>query len=277
MVIKYKIAEEFLSAHQDEDEINVLFNPETASELEFKKFMTWCYMEQTNESKFLREKLLKLEAENRGLKAELTTLDKNMDAALTFKDGEIADLKKNQVEMRNDITRLIETVSKLDNYMPVVDTRLVELERYTRGFNLRFYNIPEHLSTTQKEDCRGKLNSILEGVGLTNIPIENAHRVGPFNAGNNRPRAIIARFNNRPDRRLVLNKRGALFTAHVPVFEDLCKQDLDAKGKHAEAMKTLHSAGKKTYFSRGKWYVDGREYKPRVPPTVTAGVAPTNA
>ena len=185
-----------------------------------------------------------------------------METALQFKDGEISDLKQTQDEMKRTITAMSETVSKLDNYMPVVDNRLVELERYTCGFNLRFYNIPDIVDKTVKEDCRTKLKVILEGLGLTDIPIENAHRVGPFIPANKKPRAIIARFNNRPDRRLVLNKRSAMFTAGFPVFEDLCSQDLLAKGKYSEVMNKLHAEGKRTYFNRGKWYVEGREYKP---------------
>ena len=141
---------------------------------------------------------------------------------------------------------------------------LIELERYTRGFNLRFYNFEEETVPNQKEDCCAKLLDKLASVGLTNIRIENAHRVGaskPPGPGV-KARAIIARFNDRPDKKLVLNKRSALFTAGCPVYEDLCQRDLKLKSQHAEVMKELYRQNHKTYFSRGNWFVDGRVYKP---------------
>ena len=144
-----------------------------------------------------------------------------------------------------------------------IDNRILEIERYTRGFNCRFYNFQEEtiLADRKKEDCRSKLSAKLESVGLTGIAIENAHRVGEFTPGG-RPRAIIARFNNRPDRRLVLSKRKELFNANCPVYEDLCKQDLEKKSKHSRVMNALYEQGRRTWFTRGNWYVDGNLYNP---------------
>lgn len=67
-----------------------------------------------------------------------------------------------------------------------------------------------------------------------------------------------------------------MFAAGTPVFEDLCKNDLEEKAKHADVMKTLYNQGKKTYFRHGAWHVDGKVYRP---PSATAtgllGVAAT--
>ena len=279
MVIKYEIADNFLAAHKDENVFSLKFDPDTASDKEFKSFMTWVYIQQTSDNQMLREKVSTLETENQSLRLKMTTLDQNVNQALEFKDAEIGELKKDQTLLWKEFHRLANLVSKLDDYMPIVDQRLIELERYTRGFNLRFNNIKEPVGNrNQKEDCRALLQSYFSNVGLTDISIENAHRVGPVNKPtttnpNPSPRPIIARFNNRPDRRLVLNKRAALFRAGVPVFEDLCKLDLEAKRKHAEAMKVFHAQNKKTYFHRGVWFVDGREYKPVPTVVITAAGA----
>ena len=52
--------------------------------------------------------------------------------------------------------------------------RLLSLERYSRDFNLRFYNIPKYVG----ENCVDKLQTILsDDLGIKPV-IENAHRIG---------------------------------------------------------------------------------------------------
>ena len=113
----------------------------------------------------------------------------------------------------------------------------------------------------KKEDCKAKLLDALQRVGLGHVKIENAHRVGEFTPGRNR--AIIARFNDRPELRLVLSKRKEFFNMGLPVFADLCKEDLEEKKKYAGEMRRLfNEENKRVYFDRGCWYVEGRRYTP---------------
>ena len=53
--------------------------------------------------------------------------------------------------------------------------RLFALERYSRGFNLRFYKVPEQTG----EDCIVTLGKIILKDLKQKPVIENAHQVGP--------------------------------------------------------------------------------------------------
>ena len=252
MVLKYKIDSSFLEEHNEEDDLTINFNPKTASDADFKSFMTWCYLERKKSDNYINDKIDGLEQKVR-----------DVEGALEVKDQEISELdgkNKTLEEKVNDLTKQVKTL--IEQLMPEIDNRVLELERYTRGFNLRFYNFPEEINNQRKEDCKAKLQNKLASVGLPNIKIENAHRVGPYNPQAKGPRGIIARFHERPEKKQVLAKRTQLYAAGCPVFDDLCKQDLMAKAEHAEAMKAIWSPTNRTYFSRGRWYVNGRPYTP---------------
>ena len=135
--------------------------------------------------------------------------------------------------------------------------KILANERHTRGFCLRF-NV-KNVREADKEDTAKILTSEFAKVGLKDIAIENSHRVGK-KRDDGSSRQIIARFHSRPQRNLVLKKRKDLFKNHVQCFEDLCKEDLVEKRKHAERMQELFDEGKKVFFSRGHWFVDGEQW-----------------
>ena len=123
--------------------------------------------------------------------------------------------------------------------------RLFALERYSRGFNLRFYKVPEQTG----EDCIVTLGKIISKDLKQKPVIENAHRVGP-SRDDGSPRPIIAKFLYRPDRRDILRNK-KLFKNGTYVSEDL---DLKA------VMQEAYESGKRPKFRNGKLYVDGIPY-----------------
>ena len=80
--------------------------------------------------------------------------------------------------------------------------QLLALERYFRGFNLRFYKIPEHTD----EDCIDILEKIFSSDLNLKPVIENALRIGPFRDDGS-PHLIIAKFLYRSERRDILRKK----------------------------------------------------------------------
>jgi len=67
-------------------------------------------------------------------------------------------------------------ITKYAKEIDVSHERLLLLERYSRDYNLRFYNIPESTG----EDCIANLRDII-GNDLQFQPnIENAHGIGPL-------------------------------------------------------------------------------------------------
>ena len=135
--------------------------------------------------------------------------------------------------------------------------RLQALERYSRDFNLRFYNIPENPG----ENCVEKLQTMLsDDLGIKPM-IENAHRIGrPRTGAASDPRPVIAKFLYRPERfRVIQNKRS--LKNGVRVSDDLIWEDRQQKKKLKEVMKLAYEEGKRPRFHHGKLYIDGTLYE----------------
>ena len=105
--------------------------------------------------------------------------------------------------------------------------KLLSLERYSRDFNLRFYNISERPG----ENCIERLQTLLsEDLGFTPV-IENAHRIGcPRTDSGANSRPIIAKFLYRLERLQVIQKKTMLKNG-VTVSDDLIWEDRQTKKK----------------------------------------------
>ena len=103
-------------------------------------------------------------------------------------------------ELNSIITAKDTELQEMRDRLKAVETSTLSLERYTRGFNVRFVNIPEE----EDEDCISKLNEIVKTkFGIENA-IENAHRSGKKKPGI--PRHIIARMYSRATRRRIITE-----------------------------------------------------------------------
>ena len=152
------------------------------------------------------------------------------------------------------MTESVNTMDDLQGKLNGYKERCLNLERYSRDFNLRFLNIPEE----DEEDCISKLQNILHETLGYQANIENAHRTGRRRPG--KPRHIIAKFLYRPERRKVLyNKRN--LGNNIWVIEDLIKEDVETKKFYQDTMKKAFQEGRKPRFHHGKLYIDGILYK----------------
>ena len=115
------------------------------------------------------------------------------------------------------VDKLEDEVSKLATNVNQAYERLLSSERYSRDFNLRFYNIPED----SNEKCIEKLKTILSNdLGIKPV-IENAHRIGgPRTNASNDPRPVIAKFLYRPERLQVIQNKKSLKN-EVRISDDL--------------------------------------------------------
>ena len=124
--------------------------------------------------------------------------------------------------------------------------RLVSIERYSRGSNLRFYNIPEVVG----EDGILKLTEIISSDLNIRPTIENADRVGTRKE-DGPPRPILAKFLYRPKRKAINNKKKN-FKNDVRTSEDLFWKDRERKKQLRTVMKETHEAGNRARFHHGK-------------------------
>jgi len=169
-------------------------------------------------------------------------------------NGELFDYSNKTDELSKCVSSQMESIDDLKVQLASYKERCLNLERYSRDFNLRFLNIPEE----QDEDCIAKLQDILYETLGYEATIENAHRTGRRRPG--KPRHIIAKFLYRTERRKVLLNRKNL-SDNVWIIEDLIKEDVDKKKSYQDIMKKAYQEGKKPRFTHGKLYINGALYK----------------
>lgn len=252
---QFVIAQSYLEEVSETNEVRV-FNPATATEAEFREFIVALFIEHKKEKTELNMRIEQQDKEIANLRTKLNSLEKDNNSAFEFKDKEIDELKVKNESLKKEIADYKDSVRTLKGECKSNYERCVDLERHSRGFNLRFPKIPE-VPKGQSEDCISILKEKLSKVGLGHVHIENAHRTGAETFDPNRPRAIIARFCYRPERRAVLKAKNELFKHNVPVFEDLVKSDLQIKMKYASAIKKHYESGKRVWFAKGFYYING--------------------
>ena len=153
--------------------------------------------------------------------AKLTDILKKQDSlALKYEkvNGEIHDINCKVGRTEQDLEINASTINSQYE-------RLLALERYSRGFNLRFYKIPEQTD----EDCIDTLEKIISNDLNLEAAIENAHRIGPSREDGS-PRPIIAKFLYRPERRDILRKKKLLKNG-IYISEDLIPEDRKRKNE----------------------------------------------
>ena len=244
---RINLSKAFLDKYSNPEEV-IEFNPKTCSATDFKEMITLLMMQINND---VNKRFIKVEKEITDLNLKV----KDLEDAATLKETEFTEMS-NRIKLLEEKMSTFQTDSNgLAKELDINRNRVVDLERYTRSFNLRFQNIPE----AADENCIQLLQNTLNRINIPPIEIENAHRVGEKKE-NGKPRAIIARFSRRPERIVVLKKRRDFFNIGVPLYEDLCKQDLDEKKKHADKIQELYRNNAKVFFSRGHWFVNGKKY-----------------
>ena len=185
-----------------------------------------------------------LQSQTKMNESSISKLKESLDLKLEVLTGELHETNTRVDRIENDITKYAKEVD--DTY-----ERLLSLERYSRDFNLRFYNIPESTG----EDCIAKLSDILGNDLQLQPNIENAHRIGPFK-DDGTPRPILAKFLYRPERFKVIKKKRELRDG-VRVSDDLIWEDRQKKKQLKLVMKDAFEAGKRPRFHHGKLYIDG--------------------
>ena len=258
MPFKFTVAEDYLHDLVENKDVPREFDPRRSDETTFREFITCMFLDMKDNKKDLIAKIEQQNEKITTLNERLNTIEADNNAAHLLRDKEMNDLRTENNKLRKELGQLSTTVSNNTKNIQSNSDHGLDLERHSRGFNLRFPGIPEEpLAERKKEDCITKVAQKLSQVGLGHIQIENAHRTGKDYTDPSKPRAIIARFISRPERRQVLSKKKEMFEKGIKVFEDLVKADRDRKSKYADVIKQQFEAGKKVWFTRGFYYVDG--------------------
>ena len=185
-----------------------------------------------------------LQSQSKMNESSISKLKEGLDLKLEVLTGDLHDTNKRIDRIENDITKYAKDTDETYE-------RLLFLERYSRDYNLRFYNIPE----SRGEDCIAKIRDILVNDLQLQPNIENAHRISPFK-DDGTPRPILAKFLYRPEWFRVIKKKRDLRDG-VRVSDDLIWEDRQKKKQLRLVMKDAFEAGKRPRFHHGKLYIDG--------------------
>ena len=184
---------------------------------------------------------------------------KDLEKSITYYVNEATELQSVSKEMKITLSNMNREIADHEAKIASVQNDLVNQERYSRGFNLRFTGIPEnHAGETRREDCCEKIKKlVLDHAGLS-VDIENAHRVG--RPSTEKPRHILVKFLRRPDRFAVLKARSKLRDTGVNVLDDMPRKDFLMWISLQGVIKEAKEAGKRTIFKKGELYIDGKLY-----------------
>ena len=216
--------------------------------------------------------------ETRGDLAKTKTEVSDLKESLEFTQSELDQTKSKMSLLEQENLKLRDSINKMQQKCDDKDLKLnsienklsikiLNIERYTRDFNVRLVGIEED----PEEDSRdiiakyiSKLNLLGEDMSEGDIlsRIEIAHRTGK-RSKNGRPRHIIARFHSRPIRNRLLRKFREINKITTPPLgfhfvEDMPQEDYELKRKARGKMRSAYEQHQKVKFRRGQLIIEGK-------------------
>ena len=181
----------------------------------------------------------------------------------------ITDLKKQIQTICEDVNSVKGKVAQVKQFYHeekkrtgVLETRITDLERYSRRWNLRLNGIPE---TVENQQVRMEVIKICQAVlpeDKKRLPevIDTVHHLGTKNAKG--PRSVIIQFSPRIHRAAVWTaaKNSRYLRDHGLRFaEDLCQIDRENRRKLWPAVEAARKEGKAAFFVGGRGVVENKE------------------
>lgn len=156
------------------------------------------------------------------LQNEVTDLNANLmeyRTSLEFCNRQLSDAVEEIAVLRdtaNQVDKLKSEITQLKATNAKMETKMLQLEAYSRRENLVFEGIAEQA----KENCEKLIQDTLTSVGLGNIQFQRCHRLQFQNLPPGKPKPIITRFALFPDKISVLKKREDLRKKGIIVHDD---------------------------------------------------------
>ena len=157
------------------------------------------------------------------------------------------------LEQKNDrLTAELESMkNRVQNHLIKID----DLEARSRRNNLVIHGLPRKTPKESWEDCEKLIVDMLEEkVGVTQAPIDRAHRLGGPTKSN---APIILRLSNFKDKQRILEKRGKLKGTDIFINEDFTSRVREIRNRLAPFMKRFRNEGKRVSMVYDHLNVDG--------------------
>lgn len=157
-------------------------------------------------------------------------------------------------------------VSSEEKKMEFCETRIADLERYSRRWNLRLHGIPEKEGENiRAESIRICVATFPEGGPSLPDKIDTVHRIGKRPMNTTRPRAVIIQFSSRLIRDGVWRAAKSsefLRVNSLRFSEDLTAFDRERRLLLWPAVENARKQGRKAYFVGHRAFIEGSEINP---------------
>ena len=197
---------------------------------------------------------------------ELKTLVQNNTAQITGLREEMEAACKQISEVKGKVSKLELSLEEEKKHVNMLETRITEMERYSRRWNLKLHGVTERVEDKDVRKEVIRICQVLLPSDAERLPdlIDTVHRVGVKKP--NGSRGIILQFSSRTHRAAVwaaaktssyLRDNGLRFA------EDLCKADRESRMKLWPLVSKARKAGKTAYFVGGRAFIDKKRFLPQ--------------
>ncbi len=163
-----------------------------------------------------------------------------LQAALEVEQKQRAEEKQ---EREKDRTRELERMKLMQKQIEKLEEKVDELENRSKRVNLVFKRLKEESGETWRQ-AEEKVQELLEKkLGLKDIEIVRAHRVG-WKQGE-RPRPIVAKFGKEKQRELVLQAKSKLRQTEILIDEDFSAKLRTERRRLFEIVKKEREQGRR--------------------------------
>lgn len=195
----------------------------------------------------------------------LESANEEMEKSLVFTTRSVEDVEKKNKSLSEGLCKMASQMKEAQSKIVQLEEANLHLERYSRGFNLRFGGIPETLNENPSYPYEKVREILTTKFNMADIKIENAHRSGrvPKVASEMslKPRHILVKFLYRPERLQILkHAKSSLINTSMFVLQDLPAADLAKKRSLRDIMKKAYDSGLKVVFRNGDLFIDGKKH-----------------
>lgn len=189
---------------------------------------------------------------------------REMEEAITFSTQTIDEIQEKNKTLEGGISKMVSQLSSALKKIETLEEASLQLERHSRGFNLRFGGIQERPSEAPSFAFETVKQILADKFNMPDAEIEIAHRSGRTpRTASDKPRHILARFIYRPERQTVLMRaKAALANSGLFVLQDLPAADVAKKRSLRDIMKSAYDRGQHPVFRGGHLYIHGMKYEP---------------
>ena len=212
----------------------------------------------------IQDKLDVVITNQQSLLSRITKIEDNyqeLEKSVNYTSQSIKEIKAVDESLSSNLANVTTRLEQADCKIAKLEEATLQMERYSRSYNIRFGGIPELVDEPPSYPHERIKDILLEKCNFQ-PELENAHRSGRFpKMPTDQPRHILVKFIYRPERQLVLKRcKKALAECGIYMIQDLPAADAAKKRSLKDVMRKAFQEGKKPNFRNGQLYINGQKH-----------------